>query len=349
MDNLTHSLTGLALAQSGLDRLCPRATLLMILSANAPDVDIVALQGGPLRYLEWHRGYTHSLPCLPVVALLPVLFAAAIYREKLPWAKAWLLCCIGVGSHLLTDWTNSYGVRLLLPFSSAWFHLDLNSLYDAWILAVLIFAALWPVLARLVSSEIGGRPSPGRGTAVFALAFFLLFDIGRAVLHQRAIAQLEARLYNDAPPLQTAAFPEPFTPFQWTGVVETAGTYRLNTVNPLGGIDPRAAEIFYKPSPRQSIKNAKRTEPFRFFLYFARFPVWSEAPTAIDGTEGTRVDLTDLRFGRPWAGSFHCIAVENSLELFFDPVAASRITFVRSWFTYGSGVRDLKPTPSRHR
>ena len=326
MDNLTHSLTGLALARSGLDRVCPHATLLMILSANAPDVDIVALEGGPLRYLEWHRGYSHSLPCLPLVALLPVLFVAAIYRQRLPWARAWLLCCIGVGSHLLMDWTNSYGVRFLLPVSSAWFHLDLNSLYDGWILAVLVFAALWPVLARLVSSEIGDRPSAGRGTALFALAFFVLFDFTRIVLHQRANAQLDARLYADAPPLQTAALPEPFSPLQWTGVVETADTYRLNTVDPLGGFEAQDAQIFYKPPPRPSIENAKRTEPFRYFLYFARFPVWSEAPTSLEGGHGTRIDLTDLRFGTPWAGSFHCIALENS-----------RHEVIRSWFTYGSG------------
>jgi inner membrane protein len=328
MDNLTHSLTGLALARSGLGRFCPHTALLMILSANAPDIDIVALRGGQFCYFEWHRGYSHSLPGLPFLAVLPVLAVAAIYRQKLPWTRAWLLSCIGVASHNVIDWTNSYGVRLLLPFSSAWFHLDLNSLYDGWIWAVLIFAALWPVLARLVSIEIGDRAPAGRGTAVFALAFFLLFDIARAVLHQRAIAQLEARIYNDAPPFQTAAFPEPFTPFQWTGLVETADTYRLNAVNTLGDLDPRSAEVFYKSSPRPSIENAKRTEPFRYFLYFARFPVWSEAPTTIDGGEGTRVDLTDLRFGRPGAGSFHCIALENS-----------RGEVLRSWFTYSSGVR----------
>jgi inner membrane protein len=329
MDNLTHSLTGLALARSGLDRFCPRATLLMILAANAPDLDIVALKGGPLRYLEWHRGYSHSLLCLPLVALLPVVFVAAAYRQRLPWIKAWLLCCIGLASHLAIDWTNSYGVRFMLPFSSAWFHLDLNALYDAWIWAILLFAALWPILAKLVSSEIGDRPSAARGTALFALAFFLLFDVTRAVLHQWADEKLDARLYDDAPPLQTAALPEPFTPFQWTGVVETSATYRLNPVNPLGAFESQAAQVFYKPASRQSIENAKRTEPFRYFLYFARFPVWSEAPAFLDGTQGTRVDLTDLRFGRPWAGSFHCIALENS-----------RHEVIRSWFTYGTGVKQ---------
>jgi hypothetical protein len=204
--------------------------------------------------------------------------------------------------------------------------LDLNSLFDGWILAALLFAVLWPLLARLVSSEIGERAQPGRGTALFALAFFVLFDFARAVLHQRAIAQLDSRLYEDAPPLRTAALPEPFTPLRWTGVVEAAGTYRLYTVNTVGDLKAQAPNIFYKQPPRQSIENAKRTQPFRYFLYFARFPVWSEASAFVDGNPGTRIDLTDLRFGTPWAGSFHCIAVENS-----------RKEVLRSWFTYGSG------------
>jgi inner membrane protein len=326
MDNLTHSLTGLALARTGLKRFCPHGTLLMILAANAPDIDIIALQGGAFNYLKWHRGYSHSVPGLPLLAAITVLVVAAVYRQTMPWIRAWLLCCIGVGSHLLIDWTNSYGVRFLLPFSSLWSHLDLNSLYDGWILSVLIFSALWPTFAGLVSSEIGARPSPGRGMALFALTFFVLFDSARATLHHGVIEQLEARLYEDAPPLLTAALPEPFSPFEWTGIVETRDSYRVSRVYTLADANPQTADVFYKPAARQSIENAKRTEPFRYFLYFARFPVWSEAPAEVNGVEGTRIDLTDLRFGVPWAGSFHCVAIENS-----------RNEVLQSRFTYRSG------------
>ncbi len=188
MDNITHSLTGLAMARAGLNRFSPHAMWLLLLSANAPDIDIVAASRGALPYLEAHRGYSHSLIGLPFMALLPVLVVAAVVRQKLPWLRAWLLCCIGVASHLMMDWTNSYGVRLMLPFSSRWFHLDLNNLYDGWIMAALAFAAIWPFFARLVSREIGARSSAGRGTAICALAFFVLFDCGRAVAHQRVIA-----------------------------------------------------------------------------------------------------------------------------------------------------------------
>ncbi|HMJ63498.1 MAG TPA: metal-dependent hydrolase, partial [Bryobacteraceae bacterium] len=278
MDNVTHSLTGFALARAGLDRWCPRATLLLLLSANAPDCDIVALTRGQLAYLEAHRGYTHSLLLLPVMALLCVVVTAALYRERLPWFKAWLVCLIGVSSHLLLDWTLTYGVRPFIPFSSRWFHLDWNALYDWNILLVLAIAALWPLFSRLVSGEIGDRSHAGRGIARFALVFLVLFDGARATLHARAVEKLESRLYDDLPPMSVAALPLNFNPFRWNGIVETAGAYRTFLVDTFNPLDADNATIYYKPPMTGALENAQREEPFRYFLYFARFPVWSQQP-----------------------------------------------------------------------
>lgn len=331
MDNITHSLTGLALSRAGLNRFCPRATLLLILSANAPDIDIVSLRNGALRYLEVHRGYTHSLICLPLMALLAVIVTAAIYRQKLPWIRAWLLCCLGVASHLLLDWTNSYGVRLGLPFSSRWFHLDLNGLYDVCILCILVLAAIWPSFVNLVSGEIGGRRSTGRGSAIFALGFFLLFDLTRVALHDRAYAQLNARLYEGTAPVKLAAMPDSWSPLRWTGIVETERSYLRMPVQSFRPLDQRQSEVFYKPVIGPGLEDVARTPPFRYFQYFARFPVWSEDPVMLDDEQGKRIALTDLRFGAPGVGSFHCIAIENS-----------RNQILKSWFTYGSGTASSK-------
>jgi inner membrane protein len=330
MDNLTHSLTGLALARAGLNRISPHATLLLLLSANAPDIDIVMLAKSQLAHFEWHRGYTHSLLGLPFVAALSVLAVAALYRRKLPWTRAWLVACAGVASHILLDWSNDYGVRLLLPFSSRWFYLDLNGLFDSYVLVVLLFAALWPLFARLVSREIGETKSrpPGRGIAIFALAFFLLFDCARAALRARAVAQLQSRLYDGQPPLQAAALPHPFSPVWWTGVVETGDSYRVFRINPLEDLIPEGGQTFFKPVMQRSLEAAKQTEPFRYLLYFSRFPVWSQEPVIAAAAPATRIDLTDLRFGVPAGGSFHSIAVENS-----------RYQILSASFTYGSGAQ----------
>jgi inner membrane protein len=329
MDNLTHSLTGIALARAGLNRFTPRATLLLLLSANIPDCDIAVLWRGPLAYLEAHRGYTHSFLLLPLLAFFCVLLTAAVYRQKLPWTKAWLVCCIGVLSHLLLDWTNSYGVRPFIPFSSRWFYLDLNGLYDWTIWIVLAACLLWPLFSRLVGGEIGERRrATGRGSAIFALSFFLLFDTGRAVLHGRALAQLEARLYDGAPAVSVAALPRTFDPFRWRGIVETASAYHVLAVNTLGPLDVENGPVFFKPAVTPALQHVLATPPFRYFRYFSRFPAWSIEPALLDTGTGKRFDLTDLRFGEPNAGSFHCIAVVDE-----------RGAVLRSWFSYAANSR----------
>jgi hypothetical protein len=111
------------------------------------------------------------------MALVSVLLVCAIHRSMRGWKAAWVLAIIGVASHLLLDWTNAYGIRFFFPFSSRWFHLDLNNLVELWIWAVFLLACLAPLLGRLVSSEMGARPGSGRGLAIFALVFVLGFQL----------------------------------------------------------------------------------------------------------------------------------------------------------------------------
>jgi inner membrane protein len=52
------------------------------------------------------------------------------------------LAYIGCLSHPLFDWFNSYGIRLLEPFSSQWFYGDTLFMIDIWLWAALI-AGVW--------------------------------------------------------------------------------------------------------------------------------------------------------------------------------------------------------------
>src|SRR5581483_6344925 len=111
-----------------------------------PDVDGVSFFTDKMRYLEMHRGYTHSAVLIPLMAMAPVLILRLFTRSGFRWWMAWLLSAIGLASHVLLDWTNVYGLRLLLPFSSQWFHLDLTGLIDLWIWGVLLMATLLPLI-----------------------------------------------------------------------------------------------------------------------------------------------------------------------------------------------------------
>jgi inner membrane protein len=296
MDNLTHSLTGLMFSRAGLNRFHPRASLILIVAANAPDVDVVSWLGGSLNYLEYHRGITHSLAFMPVMAALPVFLVCALSRSLARWKAAYVLSLIGVASHLMIDWTNVYAIRLLLPFSSAWLHLDWNFVVDIWIWAVLLLAVIGPWLGRLVSSEIGAKPGSGRGLAIFALLFFAAYDFGQYMLHERALATLNSRIYQGAAPIRVDAFPGPLNPLRWTGWVEGANFATRFDLNLAGEFDPQSGTTFYKPEPSPALEAARQTVTFRKFLDFSIYPLWSITP--VDEPEGGKlVQCQDERFG----------------------------------------------------
>lgn len=142
MDNITHSLVGLAAAKAGLERLSPGATALCVIAANAPDADIVAALGGRWFYLHHHRGITHSLVgTLALAFLIPLLFYAgdkiiALLRGRPPRALfgGLLIASLLVSAtHPLMDWTNNYGLRPLLPWNGQWFYGDLVFIVDPWL------------------------------------------------------------------------------------------------------------------------------------------------------------------------------------------------------------------------
>jgi len=325
MDQLTHSAIGLFLGRAGLNRYSDQAPWILVLAANAPDIDIVTLLGGQLNYLNYHRHLTHSLVAMPVMALLPVLVVRLFTRKNFRWLGAYAISLVAVASHLLLDWTNVYGIRLLLPFSARWFRLDVTSVVDLWIWAVLLLALLGPLLVRLVNSEIGARTNTaGRGFAVFALLFLLLYTVGRSALHARAVAALESRIYNGVAPSRVAALPGPVNPLVWRGLVETRESYSVQDFSPLEEFDPSRSTVYYKAEPGDAIQAANRTPVFRDFFRFSQFPLERALPLA-DPEGGTRVEAMDMRFGSPAQPGFVAAAIVNN-----------RAQVVRSWFSFGA-------------
>ncbi len=180
MENLTHSLTGVMLSRAGLSKLCPRATLLLVICSNFPDADSLTTLLGSVAYLDYHRHLTHALVMVPLMTLVPVLFVRWLERGKaFPWMMAMLVGMVGTLTHIGMDLWNNYGVRLLLPFSGEWFGMDAVMVVDIWILLVLGIALAAPWLSRLVGNEIGSKqPSAGRGWAIFCFAVFVGVERG---------------------------------------------------------------------------------------------------------------------------------------------------------------------------
>jgi inner membrane protein len=315
VDNVTHTLTGLMLARGGLDRKVVRAAPMMMIAANLPDIDAAAFFGGPAFYLEWHRSYPHALVFAPLMALIPPLLFFLFGRTKITlWSYAASL--LGVLSHLLLDWTNIYGIRLLLPFSARWFHLDMTDIVDPWILAVLFLALAAPAMARMVGSEIASRKmitGPQRGWAWFALIALIAYEGGRYTAHERALAVMSAHLFNGVIAKRLSVLPRGTTPFTWKGVAEGASpdTGSFATIVPIDlnePFDSTAGRIDYDALPitgtNPAIEAARATYAFRVFADFDQLPFWKVTPSS----DGTFVELIDLRFGSPQHPGFEASA-----------------------------------------
>ncbi len=181
MDGVTHSLVGLTSAKAGLERWSPYATVVCILSANAPDIDVISgFFGGRWTLLHYHRGVTHSIiGTLALGFLIPSIFyavdrAIAQWRKhppKIRYRGLLIASLIAAATHPLMDWTNNYGVRPLLPWSGKWFYGDLVFIIDPYI---------WLVLGGAAFLLTSSRRLKIIGWSVLGIASTLLILLGPA-------------------------------------------------------------------------------------------------------------------------------------------------------------------------
>ncbi len=307
MDNLTHTLTAIAISQTGLNRKTRFATLTLILAGNAPDIDIIAGLKGSIAYLKYHRGIAHSF--VGIIALAFLIWGMVCWlgrrvkpKPGLPLNPRWLLLAalLGTGSHLLLDFTNAYGVRPLLPFSGRWYAWDIMFIVDPLLLAVFILGLGLPWLLRLVSEEMGGRNTRFSSGAIFCLVAMAALWGVRDFAHRRALRILDSRDYAGESPQRLGAFPTMANPLTWTGVVETESSFHVVNAS---AFDVNAAPVemgtFQKPASSPAITAAMRTEGGKVMLDFARFP-WAQVN---ENDQGYQVSLGDLRFYNPSARS----------------------------------------------
>lgn len=285
MDNLTHSLAGALLGQMGLKRLTGRAMPTLILAANLPDIDAVATVLGT-ESLAIRRGITHgpiALAVLPLVLTGLMLLYDRWRPSEQPVRPGMLLLLayIGTLSHPALDWLNSYGIRLLEPFSHTWYAGDTLFIVDVWIWAALLMAFLW----SRRSEKRGGN---WRRPAWVGFAAISAYILANGLITGRAEAQTHAALAQQGNPAQlVVANPLPATFWKrrmlWRNAeLHGAGDYGLTSGTSL--TDPPRPNRLGDPALA-----AARTRPdVRAFLFWSRMPFVTN--------ENGRILLKDQRF-----------------------------------------------------
>ena len=183
MDPLTHTLLGSQLAASGLGRSSALATTTLLLAVNLPDIDFVTYFIDADLALEHRRGITHgifAMVLMPLALTLGMWLVDWLRRrfknlegrtDGPPFrpAAVLVLATLGVLSHPLLDWLNTYGVRLLAPRKDQWFYGDTLFIVDPWI---------WLLLGGAAWLRYGQTPRGRRLSAVVALLMALAVVAG---------------------------------------------------------------------------------------------------------------------------------------------------------------------------
>ena len=156
MEPITHVLTSACISRATLKSKTALSMATMVIAAEIADVDLLYSLRGPVVGFQHHRGWTHSVLAAPLMAALSLALVwvwyrllrrkvvnriapAAWARPRLPvrWVLLYCYACLAVLSHLLLDYTTSYGIRLFEPFSFKWYSWDIVYMAEPFMWVVL--------------------------------------------------------------------------------------------------------------------------------------------------------------------------------------------------------------------
>jgi inner membrane protein len=290
MDNLTHTLVGAALGQAGLKRRTALAMPALLIGANLPDVDaFIYFWGSGVEALAFRRGWTHgilAMSVLPLVLWLTLLGIARLRRQP-PGAdeppllprQLLLVCAAGVWSHPLLDWLNTYGVRLLMPFSGEWFYGDTLFIVDPW-----VWLALGVGMWASRRGEKRGSPRPLRPMRVAllaVLAYVAVMNAGSAAARRSVAAQAPEAT-------RILAGPAPLDPFRREFVYRDGGVYRRGTTSLFAGGALTYTDTVAIHANHPAARQAAETRDGSLFLVWSRYPFFD--------VRGKRVWIGDARY-----------------------------------------------------
>ena len=291
MDNLTHSLTG-ALAAKIIDhsQTTPEEVMrqkkkifwLLVLSANFPDIDVIAgFFGDSIFSTQHHRGVTHSLLFAPVFAVLLAAVFYFLFKIK-SFQRLWVISLIGIFLHIFFDLITPFGTQLLAPFTTTRYTFDMMFIVDLFFTSMLIIT----LLAGKFIKQRAKLIYLSGGVAV------LLYLSVEAINHQLAYNRVDdAARRAGITPTKISALPQPLSIFRWKGLAQTDERVLQTFFSVPGDVDSLTFEN-HSNTQNGFVEKAMQTEAAKWYMNFSRHP-WIQSSQREDLHV---VEFRDLQF-----------------------------------------------------
>jgi inner membrane protein len=282
MDTTTHVTIGIGLAGlsffdptvAGNPELTMGILACTIIGSNAPDIDCLYKLKGNETYVQHHRGLSHSLPVIMLLAtiiatIMTLFYSGSYFFTFFTWSL------VAVVLHVIVDICNIYGTQALRPFTKKWLALNVLPIFDPTIMILHIVGFIaWAI----------GFPQ----ALTFAFIYLLIscYVLLRIVKARNIVNALKHNSKNG----ETYTLIPTFSLNSWTVIASGEENYRLGkyekeTINWLKTIEKTSDE-------NQIIKAAKQNH---FIHHLLQYSPYLHAKI-VKIKEGYEVHWFDLRY-----------------------------------------------------
>lgn len=279
MDSLTQLTLGAAVGEAVLGRRAGRkAAAWGAVCGTLPDLDTLYPFADAVAAFTWHRGYSHSLLVLCLLAPLLAWLVIKIHPQERARRHRWLLLVLlALLTHILLDCFTVYGTQIFLPFSDwpvAWSAVFIIDPFYTVPLAAGVLCAVF--LRNRRRWNLAGLTL----SAVYLIAALAVkAQVDAAAEHNIAAQNIAAT--------KTLTTPAPFNIALWRVLAMEDGGYREGFYSLLDG----AGEIrFTRHASDDRLLGGAGGEAFARLRWFSRgfYKVWRA---------GGRIIFSDLRMG----------------------------------------------------
>lgn len=317
MDSLTQLTAGAAIGEAVLGpKVGKKAIIWGAVLGTLPDLDVLIPFGGPVNNFVYHRGFSHSLFLLALLAPLFAYLITRIHPSTRKYFRRWLIMTFLVLEiSVLLDFLTIYGTQILWPFDTT---------PRAWPVFFIIdpLFTLPILLGTLAALILRRKTNLGHRLNTIGLTVSIVYVIwafgGRAFVEDQVSDKLARQNVGYS---QFIVSPAPFTTFLWRIVGVEGDRYFESYYSIFDGTAPLTVSDYPRhPDLIQGLENHAPVIKLRWF---------TRGYYALSEKDGNIV-MTDLRMGSEpdYVFSFKVAEVRNPHPL---PSSAEQVNTRQDW------------------